>query len=295
MQQRLFEILWYLTSHSGATAGELAERFGVSRRTIYRDVDALSLAGIPIYAEKGKGGGIRLLPDFVVDKSLFSEAEQRQLLSQLHSLSSIGTPDTQSLLDKFSAMFGPRDSWLEVDFSPWAGGEESRNLFRQLREAIISQRVVRFDYTGEQGVSRRTVEPYKVLFRGQGWYLHAFCLTRQDYRYFKLNRIFNLSITSDSVLARPSPESPKPYAGKPLHIKLCFNAASRYRVVDEFRHDQITKQADGSFLVEWDCPPEGDWLVGYLLSFGSGLNVLEPQALRSSVQSELQSMLDSYC
>ena len=190
MQQRLFEILWYLSREGSATAGQLAEKFGVSRRTIYRDVDALSGAGIPIYAEKGKGGGLRLLPDFVLDRTLLSQHEQTQLMEHLQSLSVLGAPDAQPVLDKLAALYGRRDGWLEVDFAPWAGGEELRQIFRLLRSAIQNRQVVELEYSGADGATQwRSVEPVKVFFRGQGWYLQAFCRLRQDFRFFKLKAV----------------------------------------------------------------------------------------------------------
>ena len=86
---RLFEILYLLMEKRSITAGELAERLEVSERTIYRDIDALSAAGIPVFTQKGQGGGIRLMEQFILDKALLSQAQQDEILFALQALSLI--------------------------------------------------------------------------------------------------------------------------------------------------------------------------------------------------------------
>ena len=83
---RLFELLYLLVERRALTAGELAERFEVSERTIYRDVDALSAAGVPVYTQRGQGGGIRLMDQFVLDRCLLSPREQDEVLFALRAL-----------------------------------------------------------------------------------------------------------------------------------------------------------------------------------------------------------------
>lgn len=276
MHQRLFEIVYYLTQHSHATAGDLAERFQVSRRTIYRDLDALSQAGIPVYAEKGKGGGIRLLPGFVLDKSLLTKPEQQHLLSSFQGLAALGIPDAQSLADKLSALFGREENWLEVDFAPWGGGEESRAVFQLLRQAILDRKLVQFEYVGAQGAAdTRLVEPSKLFFRGQGWYLQGFCRLRQDYRFFKLTRLTRLQMLDEGFERKPPPPIQLPPLLPSTPYLLSFSREMGFRVRDEFFGEQIETLPDGSFLVH--CLfPDGDWILGYLLSFGPGLRVLSP-------------------
>ena len=296
MHQRLFEIVYFLTQQGSATANQLAEKFSVSRRTLYRDIDVLSLAGIPVYTEKGRTGGIFILPEYVLDKSLFSKAEQSQLVAHFQSLASIGTPDTQQVLDKLASVFGKRDNWLEVDFAPWGGGEQMRLLFRSLREAILKSTLLNFDYQGTSPVAEnRTVEPYTIIFRGQGWYLRAFCHTRQDFRFFKLSRIRNLKEMKETFSPRelPSSANTDSFTGPMSPFRLHFIPSMAYRVFDEFLPEEIHPQQDGSFIVATHFPL-GEWLTGYLISYGPGLTVLEPASIVSDIKTALASTLQNY-
>lgn len=299
MNQRLFEITMLLTQRGRATAGELAARFGVSRRTIYRDIDALSGAGVPVYAQRGKAGGICMLPDYVLDKTMFSRDEQAQLVAHFDSLAQLGTPDTQPVLDKLAALFGRGQSWLEVDFAPWDGGEEARSLFRLLRDAILQRRVVRFEYLAAPGADeaargQRAVEPCRVFFRGQGWYLQAWCRTRQDWRFFKLNRMQKAQSTTEHFEPRPAPPpTQQPHTAAMAQVTLEIDGASGFRVLDEFRNGSIEQLPNGGYRVSLPMPV-GSWLPGYLLSFGAAARVLQPEWLRNELAAEVKKLAKAY-
>ena len=115
---RLFELLYLLVERRALTAGELAERFEVSERTIYRDVDALSAAGVPVYTQRGQGGGIRLMDQFVLDRCLLSPREQDEVLFALRALLSTGGLEGAEALERLSALFRREaEGWVEVDFT----------------------------------------------------------------------------------------------------------------------------------------------------------------------------------
>ena len=142
---RLFQIIYILLHRKSMTANELAERFNVSTRTIYRDIDALSLAGIPIFTSKGKGGGISLLPGFVLDKSLLSEDEQSEILAALQGLSHMPTTQSEDILTKLSNIFSKNaGNWLEVDFTDWSFTGE--DIWGSFKTAILECRIAEFDY-----------------------------------------------------------------------------------------------------------------------------------------------------
>lgn len=296
MQQRLYAITLLLVERGEASAAELAERFGVSRRTIYRDLDALSAAGVPVYAERGRNGGIRLLPGYVLDKALFSPEERLELVSQLEGLAELGTPGADSALSKLSSLFGRGGSWLSVDFAPWDGGEEMRRLFRDLRDAILQKQVLQFYYTSTRGKRElRKVEPLRIVFRSQGWYLYAYARERSDFRYFKLMRIQSHTKTGEGFTREAPPDTADNYppAGvELLPLRLSFDPDYSFRVYDEFYASTIHREADGSLLVETRLP-QGDWLKGYLLSFGAGMRVLSPPWLGEMLCREAEKYADN--
>ena len=281
---RLFEIVYILLEQKSVTAKELAERFEVSQRTIYRDVDTLSLAGIPIYTEKGKGGGIRLLPDFILNKSILSEEEQSEILSALHGLSAVKTTETKDVLDKLSGLFHRHaTNWIEVDYTDWS--YRDGEIFALIKSGILERREMTFDYFNASGeASHRRVEPIQLWFKSKSWYLRAYCLAANDLRTFKLTRIRNLELSNivypvrdllTTIAQNPPPQDPPP----DLRLVLKIGAARTYRVYDEFCQDDVTKNDDGSFTVTvtW---PEDEWVYATILSYGADIEVLEPKHIR---------------
>jgi predicted DNA-binding transcriptional regulator YafY len=205
---RLFEIVYILMNKKSTTTKELSEHFEVSQRTIYRDIETLCQAGIPIYTTKGKGGGIGLLEHFILNKSLLSDQEQSDILSALQGLKATSYADTDKVLSKLNSMFGNKgQDWIEVDFSYWNSNEEDKQKFGQLKDAILSHRIIQFDYYNSYGQeSHRTLEPGKLVFKGQAWYLYGYCRDKKDERFFKISRIKSLQI--DNVTFSPSPLLP---------------------------------------------------------------------------------------
>lgn len=146
-ESRLFKIVYHLLDKGRATASESAEKFEVSVRTIYRDVDALSEAGIPVYAETGRSGGIHLMHNFVLDKAVLSEEEKQEILTALQSMSFMKNTDSSQTLQKLSAIFHLRsENWLEVDFSRWGNKGTDNEKFELLKSAIIQQKCIKITY-----------------------------------------------------------------------------------------------------------------------------------------------------
>ena len=283
-QNRLFEILYLLLQHRRMTAQELAGRFEVSVRTIYRDIDALSAAGIPVYASPGKGGGVSLMDHFVLDRAAFSEEEQRQLLTALQSLPDAARQDAGQVLSKLSGLFQRREpDWLQVDLSRWGSGEADREKFGLLKGAVQARRQIAFTYVSAYGqTTGRQVLPARLVFKGQAWYLQGYCLEKEDYRTFKITRMLELRVLEasfDRPLDPPSIEGDGPPPPFCVSVRLRFSPYLAYRVYDEFDESCISREEDGALVTEVSFPEDG-WLYGYLLSFGVGLEVLSPTPLR---------------
>ena len=148
MLNRLLGMIYILMNRQNVTAAELAERFEVSVRTVYRDVETLSMAGIPVYTRKGKNGGISLTEQFVLDKMLVTKKEQTQILSALESLKETGAFKEEETLLKLGEFFKTKPlNWVSIDFSDWSG--RRGELYEQIRESILSHKVLVFDYYGQ--------------------------------------------------------------------------------------------------------------------------------------------------
>lgn len=284
-ESRLFKLLYYLLSKGKATAPELAEKFEVSVRTIYRDIDALSSAGIPIYAVSGKGGGISLLEDFVMNKTVFSEEEQSQILLALQSMSA-ASADMEAIHLKLSAMFQSADSnWIQVDFSRWGNTQTDQNKFTILKAAILNRQLLSFHYYNTSGsCSDRQVKPAKLTYKANAWYLQAYCMEKKDFRIFKINRMDEIRLLDETFtdfLSPPPVESSAQEAHYPL-IRLLFRKEAAYRVYDEFDHTCIEQDENGDLIASCHMP-EDAWLYGYLLSFCGYADVLEPKHIRKKL------------
>ena len=296
-QSRLFKIVYHLLEKGKSTAPELAEKFEVSIRTIYRDLDTISAAGIPIYATQGKGGGIFIMQDFVLNKSLLSEQEKEQILMALQGISATEHNQTDELLMKLSGLFQSKvTNWIEVDFSEWYKNTPNYDVFNLIKNAIFNQYTITFSYFAREGnYSNRTVEPIKLIFKNKDWYLYGFCLLRNDFRFFKLTRIKDLEISSDTFIreVKSSHEIETVIKNKNfIHAKLKFSPKVAFRVYDEFT-DDVSKDNQGNLYVNIDLP-DNETLFSYILSFGDNIEILEPDYLRHSMKEKLALMLEKY-
>lgn len=295
---RLFEILYLLLERGDLTAGELAKRLEVSERTIYRDIDALSAAGIPVYAQQGKGGGVRLLDRFVLDRALLSPAQQDEILFALQALLATGGGGEQDTLTRLSALFRrPGADWLEVDFSDWGGGMAERDAFALVKQALLTRRPLSFTYYSSAGErTYRTVEPGRLVFKGGCWYLSAFCRARRDWRIFRLARMEDPRLEEGVCPVRDLPahlEPTEPPTDHSVELRLLFQPSAAWRVRDYFHPRQVAARPDGRLLVT--CAfPEDNWLLSFLLSFGAQLEVLSPAYWRDILREEAKKLAAVY-
>ncbi len=284
---RLFQILYLLLEKGTMTAPELSRALEVSVRTIYRDIDALSLAGVPVYATQGKNGGVSLLPNYAFDKALLTDEEQNQILYAIQSLRAAEQP-VDALLSKLGGLFQKQNaSWIEVDFSRWGMGPTDSVKFERLKTALIARRALEIVYCSTSGeTSRRVILPVKLIFKDKSWYLHAYCCMQEDYRLFKVNRIVEMTVLEERFGALPEelPPIEQPYAPLPalMPMRLLFSPSVAFRVYDEFERVAIERQPDGSMLVQVQMPQDS-WVINYLFSFGTEVSVLEPKEMQSQV------------
>lgn len=301
----LFELTYIILDRKNVTAKEMAEHFGVSQRTIYRWVDALDLAGVPIVTTKGKGGGIQLAEKYTLDKAVLTEEEKFEILSSVQALQVL-SGNSNSAVSKLKAITKANTDWIKIDFAPWNPKYvEIRDLFNLIKTAILSKRQINCNYYSSKGeCTNRTIEPWKIIFRGQAWYLLGFCQGKNESRYFKLSRIQNCVVLEKKITHEekefPSEQQDdgKKYSGysediyDKISLTLQVKNESVYRILDEFSVDEIEDGFDSNHKIIKLKMPEIFWLKNWLLSFGAELKILEPSKIREEIHNEIKKMLE---
>lgn len=294
VNNRLFEIVYILMQKKKTTAKELADRFEVSTRTIYRDIETLSGANIPIYASKGKDGGIGLLDEYVLNKTILSEEEQNQILFALQGMKKVKGQDEKDVLEKLSILFNKKiNDWIKIDFSSWSNAKEER--FDIIKSAILNKQLIQFTYYNSNGEeSKRIVEPLQIWFKDKSWYLISYCKLKQDYRIFKIARIKEVKILQEHFERElPKEEDNEKHNLKIIELELEIDKSMTYRIYDEFESKEITKKEDGNFIIKVKYP-ENEWVYGYILSFGEYAKVLNPGYAKNIIKGKLQKTLKNY-
>ncbi|WP_270640222.1 helix-turn-helix transcriptional regulator [Longibaculum muris] len=294
---RLFEILYYLMENKQTTAKQLADKFEVSTRTIYRDLDKLLVAGIPIITKQGVDGGVSLDENFVFDKSLLDESQQEQILLALSSLSSLHVSEYQELLKHMQTIFQKEsEEWLDVDFSSWHQDQEMNEKFSQLKDAILKHLKITFHYINAQGQkSHRDVFPIKLFYKNNAWYLYGYEVKKADYRTYKLTRIQQLVIKDeqfDRSAFYKEPHLTYEENQTKIDVVLKFQKYLGSFVYDQFSDQDIQEKEDGYWI--HTSMPYHPWFLSFLLSFGSGVEIIEPHSLREEMLHEIHTLLKIY-
>ncbi|MCY7118421.1 YafY family transcriptional regulator [Streptococcus mutans] len=205
--ERLLAILSLLSDRNRITAKELAEKFEVSKRTIYRDLESLNQAGIPIVSYAGRDSGFSLMKNYQIDKRILSKADTKNLYSALKGLQSIKQqPELIALIAKLlpEGESNPLADY-DINFSSWYSDSFIQKKIEILQEAIEGKSCVLLDYISSSGRRKRKIEPYQLVFKDSAWYLHAFCHKRQAFRLFKLRRMASLTLLEEKFTGRPYP------------------------------------------------------------------------------------------
>lgn len=296
---RLIGILSILLQEEKTTAPELAKRFEVSKRTINRDIEDLCKAGIPIRTMQGTGGGISIMDGYRMDRTILTSKDMRMILAGLRSLDSVsGSSYYGQLMEKIqtgsSEFISGRDSML-INLSSWYKGTLAPKI-EIIQEAIDNRHLLDFKYYAPSGEGVRTIEPYYLVFQWSSWYVWGWCLSRRDFRLFKLNRMDGLSDTGESFICRevPMPDlsNEKIFPGG-IPVKALFTPDVKWRLVEEFGSECFTEMDDGRLLFSADYT-DMENLVTWILTFGGKAEVLEPPEVRRAIRKAAEETLKNY-
>lgn len=300
-QSTIFAILMILLAKRKVTRDYLAERFSVSKRTVSRYVTELIDAGIPIISTSGLHGGYSLADDYIVDKSVITEAESLRIKDALSKTVPLYDDKVNlALIEKLNAVDAVRtqDSYvikqdnLYIDYDDCQAAE-IKSKIKTLSEAIEQVRATEIKYTDARGaVSYRTIEPYTLVFKAGAWYIYAMCRLRGDFRLFKLTRISDLRKTSKRFVKLESKLIEKLelefYNQIYIDLEFEFFPAVMESIVDWLGMQAISER--GTKLVAHAEVPMNDALVKRLLSYGSSIKVLQPTDIREYLNDEAKRM-----
>lgn len=304
---RLISITMVLLQKEKISAQELADMFEVSPRTIYRDIDVITMAGIPVYTTPGVGGGIGILPQYKMDKKVFSSSDLSAIVAGLSSLPSIMREDERvNALAKIKS-FIPADkakdievkaNQILIDFSPWITNRNLQSYLQTIKIALQDNHLLSFSYIKHHGNKMsRTVEPYQLVLKNSHWYLHAFCLERQDYRLFKMTRISELQMKEERFTLRNYQKplldfdnSPK---NVPIRVRLRVHDSIVDRVLDYCTFEDFSPDGEEYYFVDFPFL-ENDYNYDLLLGFGDKCECLEPLRVRSEIKRRVQRIRELY-
>lgn len=296
---RLIGIITILLRNGKTTAPDLAERFEVSRRTINRDIEDLCKAGIPVVAAQGRGGGLSIAPGYKIDHTLLTRDELQAVFAGLRGVDSVSRGRTlTSLLDKLSSPEArAADDFILIDLASHYQSALTEKVER-IKAAIRSSRVITFQYCSEKGEARRRVEPCCLVFKWSAWYVLGFCLDRQAYRLFKLNRLWELAMTDEVFTRREVPEDALSWGDEHLsrrdfHLKALFHSSERHRLIEEYGVGSYTVREDGSLLLERDFASYAH-MREWVFSFGDKVTILSPEALREDRRRQAENILKEH-
>lgn len=297
---RMFGILSILLDRKQVTAKELAEYFEVSVRTIHRDLLDLSSAGFPITTQQGIGGGISLMPNFKYNKSVLNKDDMDIILAGIQGLSSIDdSAKIKTLLAKLRFSNSNKmllENDIVIDFSSWNHNSTIIDKIRRIRVAIANHKLLNLKYYSSNGYRERIVEPYKLLFKQESWYLLAYCHYRNDFRIFKVERITDLQITKETFEEREDYETPLLKSdfsnSQGIGITVRMDKFLEFLALDFFGEENIKKTTDNLYITFHSEYPS--WVITTFASLGEKAEIISPDSLRTELKDFLKNALSQY-
>lgn len=304
---RLISIILILLEQERVGAQELADRFEVSARTIYRDIDSINQSGVPIRSTSGVGGGFEIMAQYKIDKSVFSSADLSAILMGLSSLPGmIRGEELANALAKVKSFIPAerakdialRSNQILIDLGPWSGNRIVQPNLALIQTALQESRLLSFAYLDQRGdKTARTVEPYQLVLKSSQWYWYGFCRTRNDFRLFKLNRMSGLHILNETFAPREFPkpqlDSTELLAKMQTPITLRIHKSILERVLDYCNDEDISPDGAEHYIVRYPLL-ENDYYYGILLSFGDKCECLSPEPVRAEMKRRIASMARVY-
>lgn len=306
---RLLAIVVMLLNRDKISAVELSEKFEVSIRTIYRDIDAINMAGIPIASKQGNNGGFYILENYKINHQFLTLEDMISIVEALKNINGVlNNKNVEIAMEKMKNII-PSNKKSEVDLHfkqvfidtlPW-GFKKSENeniKYKVIYKALKENKCISFNYRNSRGeYILREVEPVTLVFKGFSWYIFSFCLLKENYRIFKLTRMDGLEILNRQVskerISYGEYISSESTEKSPVKLLLKFSEEVRYRIQDYFHEEEMTFLEDGSVIVNTEVIEDG-WVYSMVLSYGEYVEVLAPKHIREIIRKKCKKIIDMY-
>lgn len=299
----MFSILIYLLQKKKVSAEELASKFEVSKRTIYRDMDALSTVGIPIISYLGKNGGFTLIDNYQLDKFTFTEEEKKVLIKGLTLKNELVDNNQLSTLQRKIELLQENK---EVDHSTISISsstlhretieEETKIKIKKVLSIIEQGNKIRISYVSQTtNMSSRIIQPIKLHFLNGSWYVEAFCESKEALRLFKLTRIRRMEIIYDKTRQHTVIEKTHILTNKTAKLEkitLLFSKSELGKLYDFFTEEELSVLEDGRVKVTFTYDTNKN-LLPFLLMFGRHVKILSPQWLNHEYMDEIKFIYES--
>lgn len=297
--ERLLAITMMLINKKKVTAKELADYFEVSVRTIQRDMDHLSMAGVPLFSDVGKSGGYSMVEDYKMDKNFLKEDEATMLISLLKNFQSLVPYDEAKTMTKKLEVLYPdksQDDKIIFKLSPFVNGSKYREFMGMLTKARERQNKVEVTYMDAQFMeSKRIICPYRLVMMGSVWYVYAYCEKRNDFRLFKVSRIIACNVQEENFELQTMPENVpwemfdddvKTSVPMILELDLCLKG----NIPDYFDYKSC-KVLEDKIVVSIAYPVD-EWMYSLLLSLVPYIRVIEPKWVREEMIRRLETGIE---
>ncbi len=304
---RLISIIMILLERNKVSATKLAEMFEVTPRTIYRDIETINVAGIPIIAYLGVNGGISIMDEYKIEKGIFTISDISSLLTGLGNIhATISNDEILNTMAKIKGLIPEehikdielKSKQIAIDYTTWFGGNNPQPNFEEIKTAIIKNKYITFKYSDRSHEkSQRKIEPYRLVLKSSNWYLQGYCTTRKDFRTFKLSRISTLELLNESFLPREFD-----YESLDVSFRTDKNTTIIKLLVDETLRDIMTELCgeekieaceDNKLIVYFPFAEEDSW-YNMLLRYGDKCEILEPENVRLELIRRIKNLLYVY-
>ena len=298
--ERLLSIIVILLERKKIPAPRLAEIFEVTTRTIYRDIDTLNAAGIPIVTYPGVNGGVGILEEFKIEKNLFTSEDLTSLLTGLSSINStFSSSEITNALIKLKGIIPEKKlkdiekktNRIIIDLTPWKNTNNVSSDLKNIKSAMDKNKILTFKYEDRQRKkSTRKIEPYRIILKGNDWYVEGFCILREDFRYFKLSRISGLKVTNKSYIPREIPETEPengPIRENIIRLKVSVDKSLKGEFTELYGEQCFISQKNNRYTA--DIPfADNEYSYRLLMGFADKCEILEPENIRGEFISRIK-------